>query len=134
MNQQPRLIVRALFKDTRIPVILYHSDIKQSHNDSYLEINNEDYANVIAKAVIDRVPIFRDLTEMKRSSLPMRSHYLFTLSSIDKATQALLINYDDDEKIFELIRCDRILLIQHHIKNTTLLSLIKITIYLYLKQ
>lgn len=81
------------FKDTLIPVILYHSDIQRSHQD----FENEDYPNVIAKAVIDQVPIFRTLTEMKRSSLPMRSHYLFTLSAIDKATQALLTNYDDDD-------------------------------------
>src|SRR5437764_13347366 len=42
------------------------------------------------KAVIQRVAVFRDLTETQRATLSPRSTKLFTLSSIYGATRALL--------------------------------------------
>lgn len=44
----------------------------------------------VAKAVIDRVPIFNGLTEMERSTISNRSIKLFTLSGIYHANQTLL--------------------------------------------
>ncbi len=45
---------------------------------------------LIAKGVMERVPVFDGLTEMERSSISNRSLKLFTLSGINNATQALL--------------------------------------------
>src|SRR5262249_7802084 len=42
------------------------------------------------KAVIQRVPVFRDLTDLQRATLSPRSTKLFTLSAIYHATNVLL--------------------------------------------
>lgn len=44
----------------------------------------------LAKLVVLRSPIFRDVVEMERSTLSVRSRKLFTLSAIYSATSALL--------------------------------------------
>jgi DNA sulfur modification protein DndB len=52
-----------------------------------------DHANEdaqIAKALLQKVPVFADLTEAQRSTISNRSIKLFTLSGIYHATQALL--------------------------------------------
>jgi DNA sulfur modification protein DndB len=44
----------------------------------------------VTKAILQRVPVFRDLTENQRSTLSNRSPKLFTLSGIYHATQILM--------------------------------------------
>lgn len=60
----------------------------------------------LVRGVIKQVPVFRNLTDTERSTLPTRSGKLFTLSSIYNATVALL---SDDEAEFgqqiELAAC-----------------------------
>lgn len=53
--------------------------------------DHRDEWALIAKEVMDRVPVFSDLTETERSSISNRSIKLFTLSGIYNATQALLM-------------------------------------------
>ncbi|MBK4717537.1 DNA sulfur modification protein DndB [Azospirillum sp. YIM DDC1] len=48
----------------------------------------------LAKLVVARSPVFRDVVEMERSTLSARSRRLFTLSAIYTATAALLSNVD----------------------------------------
>ncbi len=50
----------------------------------------------LAKLVVMRSPIFRDVVEMERSTLSLRSRKLFTLSAIYTATSALLSNRSDE--------------------------------------
>ena len=49
----------------------------------------------LAKTLLQRVPIFTDLTELERSTISNRSIKLFTLSGIYQATQALLAGLDE---------------------------------------
>ena len=44
----------------------------------------------VTKALLQKVPVFTDLTETQRSTISNRSIKLFTLSGIYNATQALL--------------------------------------------
>lgn len=48
----------------------------------------------LAKLVVARSPVFRDVVEMERTTLAPRSRRLFTLSAIYTATAALLNNID----------------------------------------
>ncbi len=48
----------------------------------------------LAKLVVARSPVFRDVVEMERSTLSLRSRRLFTLSAIYTATAALLNNVE----------------------------------------
>lgn len=98
LQSQPEL------RDSYVPVILY-----QTQGDPYwlqrhysvqsvpCEVSERDRPTVVAKAVVGNVPVFRELTDLERSSLPTRSQKLFTLSAIEKATQALLEEYEDEE-------------------------------------
>lgn len=52
--------------------------------------DHRDEGALIAKAVVDRVPVFNGLTETERSTISNRSLKLFTLSGIHNATRALL--------------------------------------------
>jgi len=52
--------------------------------------DHRDEEALIAKALVQRVPIFAELTELERSSISNRSLKLFTLSGIYSATHALL--------------------------------------------
>ena len=60
--------------------------------DSSLNIlyNHQDDKALLVKAVVQKVPVLRELTEMERSSLSTRSSKLFTLNSLYHATLALL--------------------------------------------
>lgn len=49
----------------------------------------------LTKLSILRIPLFRDLTEMERSTLSARSRRLFTLSALYSANTALLARMDD---------------------------------------
>jgi len=65
--------------------------------------HREVKANLV-KAVVQRVEVFRCLTEMEKGTLSAKSEKLFTLSSISHATLSLLVNYAgvDMEKQVEL--------------------------------
>jgi DNA sulfur modification protein DndB len=52
--------------------------------------DHRDEDALIAKGVVDQVPIFNGLTETERSTISNRSIKLFTLSGIHNATNALL--------------------------------------------
>lgn len=56
--------------------------------------DHRDEEALIAKALVRRVPVFTDLTELERSSISNRSLKLFTLSGIYNATHALLHGMD----------------------------------------
>jgi DNA sulfur modification protein DndB len=51
--------------------------------------NKEPFA-VLARELVDRVPLFIGLTELEKTSISNRSRKLFTLSTIYQATKALL--------------------------------------------
>jgi DNA sulfur modification protein DndB len=59
--------------------------ILYDHRDSYSDL---------AKALLQRVAVFTNLTEMERSAISNRSLKLFTLSGIYNATQTLLAGHD----------------------------------------
>ncbi|QWV98226.1 DNA sulfur modification protein DndB [Geomonas nitrogeniifigens] len=67
--------------------------IRPSRSLGVLYDHRDDTARV-AKLVTLRSPVFRDVVEMERSTLSMRSRKLFTLSAIYTATSSLLINTD----------------------------------------
>lgn len=57
-----------------------------------------DHANEdaqVTKALLQKVPVFTDLTETQRSTISNRSIKLFTLSGIYHATQSLLVGMAD---------------------------------------
>ncbi len=49
----------------------------------------------LVRMVIQRCPVFRDVVEMERTTLSVRSRKLFTLSAIYSATNALMVGRDD---------------------------------------
>jgi DNA sulfur modification protein DndB len=57
--------------------------------------HRDEYAQ-IAKALLQRVSVFTDLTETERSTISNRSIKLFTLSGIYQATRILLAVYGDE--------------------------------------
>jgi DNA sulfur modification protein DndB len=63
--------------------------IRPSRSLGVLYDHRDDMAK-LAKLVVLRSPVFRDVVEMERSTLSVRSRKLFTLSSIYTATSALL--------------------------------------------
>lgn len=52
--------------------------------------DKRDSASTLARCVMQEVPCFRDLTEVEKSSLPLRSRKLFTLSAIKNASWRFL--------------------------------------------
>ncbi|MDA1054582.1 MAG: DNA sulfur modification protein DndB [Planctomycetota bacterium] len=58
--------------------------------------DHRDEDALVAKTVMERVPVFNGLTETERSSISNRSIKLFTLSGISNATQALLVGLELD--------------------------------------
>lgn len=69
--------------------------IRPSKSIGVLYDHREDMAK-LAKLVVFRSPVFRDVVEMERSTLSVRSRKLFTLSAIYNATAALLSNLETD--------------------------------------
>jgi DNA sulfur modification protein DndB len=63
--------------------------VRPSRSIGVLYDHRDDLAQ-IARLVVLKSPVFKDLTEMERSSLSKRSRKLFTLSAIFNATNALL--------------------------------------------
>jgi DNA sulfur modification protein DndB len=98
---------RPELEESYIPVILYQKthrkrleqvDLLSTHIISAQQnFSDRDRPRIIAKAVMARVKVFQNLTDTERSSLPMRSQKLFTLSAIENATQALLTEHEDYE-------------------------------------
>ena len=56
--------------------------------------DHRDDAAELARLVVLSLPVFRDVVEMERSTLSLRSRKLFTLSAIYSATTALVSGYD----------------------------------------
>ena len=52
--------------------------------------DHRDPFSLLAKTIIDRVPLFKGLTEVGKTTISNRSRKLFTLSTIYQATKALL--------------------------------------------
>jgi len=52
--------------------------------------DNKDPFSVLAKDLVERVPLFHGLTEVGKTTISNRSRKLFTLSTIHSATKALL--------------------------------------------
>jgi DNA sulfur modification protein DndB len=67
--------------------------------DSSLNIlyDHRDRRAVLSKSVLKRVKVFEKLTDVERSTLPIRSSKLFTLSGIYTATNILLSNHKQAE-------------------------------------
>jgi DNA sulfur modification protein DndB len=77
--------------------------IRPSTSLGVLYDHREDGAKVVKHSVL-KLPLYRDLTEMERSTLSARSRKLFTLSALYTATRALLARLEDlrDEERREL--------------------------------
>lgn len=71
----------------------YASRPDQSLNILY---DNRDRKAILSKAVMKEVEVFAKLTDVERSTLPIRSLKLFTLSGIYTATNILLGNHKDE--------------------------------------
>jgi DNA sulfur modification protein DndB len=56
--------------------------------------DHRDEGADLARLVVMRSPVFRDVVEMERSTLSVRSRKLFTLSAIYSATSALVAGFD----------------------------------------
>lgn len=69
--------------------------VRPSRSISVLYDHRDEPAE-IARLVVLQSPVFRDVVEMERSTLSMRSRKLFTLSAIYNATSALVSGMDND--------------------------------------
>lgn len=67
--------------------------IRPSKSIGVLYDHRDDMAKLV-KLVVFKSPLFRDVVEMERSTLSVRSRKLFTLSAIYNATSALLLNIE----------------------------------------
>lgn len=65
--------------------------------------HRDERANVV-RVVVGEVEVFRKLTEMERSSLPMRSGKLFVLSDVYRATLALLADGEGSQQVELAVR------------------------------
>ena len=89
---------------------LNRHSVRPSKSLGVLYDHRDDMAIVI-RALIFKSAIFKDLIEMERNSLALRSRKLFTLSSIYSATKALLdgivhLNQEDGDE--EIIKASQI--------------------------
>ena len=76
---------------------LNRHSVRPSRSIGVLYDHRDDMAQV-ARLVVLKSPVFKDLTEMERSSLSRRSRKLFTLSAIFSATSALLAKMQFENK------------------------------------
>lgn len=67
--------------------------IRPSKSLGVLYDHRDDVAQ-LAKLVVFKSPVFRDVVDMEHSTLSLKSRKLFTLSAIYTATSALLLNLD----------------------------------------
>ena len=68
--------------------------IRPSTSLGVLYDHRDDEAKIVKDTLL-KLPLFRDLTELERSTLSARSRKLFTLSAIYMATRALLFRMED---------------------------------------
>ena len=89
-------IDRGLKRCQQLFADLNRYNIRPSRSLGVLYDHRDDLAQ-LARLVVLKSPLFKDLTEMERSSLSKRSRKLFTLSAIYSATNALLfkLKFDD---------------------------------------
>ena len=59
--------------------------------------DHRDEAADLTRLIVMRSPVFRDVVEMERSTLSVRSRKLFTLSAIYSATNALVAGFDSTQ-------------------------------------
>jgi len=59
--------------------------------------DHRDRKAILSKEVMRRVPLFEKLTDVERSTLPVRSSKLFTLSGLYTATNLLLTQHKDED-------------------------------------
>ena len=67
--------------------------IRPTQSLSILYDHRDDSAKLV-RELVNRVTIFRDLTEFDKSTIPNRSTKLFTLSGVYRATRELLASHD----------------------------------------
>lgn len=68
--------------------------IRPSTSLGVLYDHRDDEAKIVKDTLL-KIPLFRDLTELERSTLSARSRKLFTLSALYTATRALLFRMED---------------------------------------
>jgi DNA sulfur modification protein DndB len=68
--------------------------IRPSTSLGVLYDHRDDEAKIVRDTLL-KIPLFRDLTELERSTLSARSRKLFTLSALYSATRALLLRMED---------------------------------------
>ncbi len=68
--------------------------IRPSTSLGVLYDHRDDEAKIVKDTLL-KIPLFRDLTELERSNLSLRSRKLFTLSALYSATQSLLFRMED---------------------------------------
>jgi DNA sulfur modification protein DndB len=68
--------------------------IRPSTSLGVLYDHRDDEAKIVKDTLL-KLPLFRDLTELERSTLSARSRKLFTLSAIYSSTKALLLHMED---------------------------------------
>ena len=59
--------------------------------------DHRDELALLTKRLVANSPVFKDLVELERTTLSLRSRRLFTLSSIHHATSALLAHIESDD-------------------------------------
>ena len=80
--------------------------VKKTSKSLDILYNHRDELSQLTMAVISKVPVFQDLVDKDRVSLPQRSPKLFTLGSLHDANKALVGNVteaDFDEKLAQAI-------------------------------
>lgn len=87
-------IDRGLERSQQMFADLNRHAIRPSTSLGALYDHRDDRARVV-RMLLPRCPFLRDVVEMERSTLAIRSRKLFTLSSIYTATNALMAGFDD---------------------------------------
>ncbi|MDI5892938.1 DNA sulfur modification protein DndB [Halomonas rhizosphaerae] len=68
--------------------------------------DKRDAASTLARCIMEEVPCFQELTEVEKSSLPLKSRKLFTLSAIKNASWRFLEKRKrDDASIDDHVEC-----------------------------
>ena len=87
-------IDRGLERSQQMFADLNRHAVRPSTSLGVLYDHRDDRAHLV-RMLLPRCPFLRDVVEMERSTLAVRSRKLFTLSSIYAATNALMTGYDD---------------------------------------
>ncbi len=87
-------IDRGLERSQQMFADLNRHAVRPSTSLGVLYDHRDDRATLV-RLLLPRCPFLRDVVEMERTTLAVRSRKLFTLSSIYTATNALMTGYDD---------------------------------------